>query len=65
MTAQSDPDVAVDEVLVRRPGRWVVVMAGALDLGALVLGRAVVQGEKQRSRRSDVAQGVAEQQPSQ
>jgi hypothetical protein len=39
-----------------------VVDAGALDTGAVALGRAVVHGEQQRPVRSEQGQGAAEQQ---
>jgi hypothetical protein len=60
---QRDPDVAVEEALVGRPRRGVVVDAGALDLGAVALGRRVIQGEQQRPVGVEAEQGAAEQHP--
>ncbi len=54
--------MAVQEALVGRTGRRVVVQARPLDVRAVALRRGVVQGEQQRSRGGDVAEGGAEQQ---
>jgi hypothetical protein len=43
---ERDPDVPVDVALVGRPGRGMVMQAGAFDVGAVALGRRVVDAEQ-------------------
>src|SRR5262249_47483306 len=59
---QGDPDVAVEEALVGRPRGGVVVVAGPLNLGAVALGRRVVQREQQRPRGGQGEHGALEEQ---
>ena len=56
---QRHPQVAVEELLVGRPGGRVVVDAGALHLGAKALRRRVVQGEEQAVAGADLFQQQA------
>ena len=55
---QRDPEVAVDELLAGRPGRRVVMDAGALDVAAVAWRGRVVEGEEQA-----VAGGQTHQRP--
>ena len=59
---QRDPDVAVDEVLLSRAGRRVVVAAGPLDARAIALGGGIVQGEEPALVRLKAVAHSAEQQ---
>jgi hypothetical protein len=59
---QADPDVAIEEFLLGRSRRRVVVQASALDVATIALGGAVVDGEEQRPVGGKPVEGVAEQQ---
>jgi hypothetical protein len=59
---EGDPDVAVQEALLGRPGRRVVVDAGPLHVRAVARRRAVVLGEHDRRSRRQAAHAQAQQQ---